>query len=96
MHWVKGYAKKRTRVMTHSIKLAKRFVKAQCANDRRHVQPTDFRAKPCQDYLIAFCDAMCMAAKQDMIDMHGGEECIIAADIFNASNDAMGLRIAPT
>ena len=56
--------KKRTRILTNSTALAKRFSKDQCTTDHEHIPLTNFRAKPCQEY-TAFCDEVCMAIKDE-------------------------------
>lgn len=69
-----GLEKMMTRIMTNSMKLAKKFFKAQCLNDHEHIPSTNYRAGPCQEYPIAFCDETCMVVKEEFQDKYICEE----------------------
>ena len=77
-----GPVQKRTRIMTNSIGLATRLLKSQCARDHEHVMLTNFRAGPCQEYPIPFCDEVCMAIKEEFQDEYAGSSCEVTITLL--------------
>ena len=70
-----GLAKNRTRIMTNSKCVAKRFARAQCQNDHQHVSLTGFKAHRCQICLDKFCREARLAIKEELAprSIHNGE-----------------------
>ena len=85
-----GRIKKRTRVMTNSTKLACRLMKAQCQGDSKHIPLSNFSAKPCQDYPVAFCDKMCLAAKEEVLSREKGEDSNMTCNILKVVTQSQG------
>ena len=60
--------KKRTTIMTNSIRIAQRLRKAQCTNGHEHTQLINFNAKQCEVYPGKFCKDVCSGIKEEIND----------------------------
>ena len=78
-----GPVTKRTRILTTSLCLAKRFSKAQRPGHHRFPQ-ANYKAGPCQEYTNAFCGETYSAVKGELVKKSTGSMCAIAIGMLNA------------
>ena len=76
-----GLVKTRTNVMTNSTKLARRLLNAQCDANRGHVTLTNCRDGPCQRYIDEFCDEVCTAVKEELVERSCKNTCSMMTNL---------------
>ena len=64
----RGFAKKRTTILTNSHHVAGVFSKSHCSGDHAHVVLQDGKPKACERYPDVFCDAICRGIRMELQD----------------------------
>lgn len=75
-------AKKRTKIMINSVRLAQGLLKSQCTKDHRHAPLINYTAGLCQGYIDEFCDEICQAVKEETIDNADGDRCKVLEKVL--------------